>query len=79
MPLNGRDFTQMLAVLPGYAGYSGGGGGSVNGTRRDMVNWQIEGADNNDLWWNAPAVNQGGVSGTRGSHFRLTRSSSSRR
>jgi len=65
-PLNGRDFTQLLAVIPGYAGYSGGGGGSVNGTRPDMVNWQIEGADNNDLWWNAPAVNQGGVSGIAG-------------
>jgi len=66
MPLNGRDFTQLIAVLPGYAGYSGGGGGSINGTRPDMVNWQIEGADNNDLWWNAPAVNQGGVSGIAG-------------
>jgi len=65
-PLNGRDFTQLIAVIPGYAGYSGGGYGSVNGTRPDMVNWQIEGADNNDLWWNIPAVNQGGVSGIAG-------------
>jgi hypothetical protein len=30
------------------------------------VNWQIEGTDNNDLWWNIPAVNQGGVSGIAG-------------
>ena len=66
VPMNGRDFTQMIAVAPGYAGYSGGGYGSVNGTRPDMVNWQIEGADNNDLWWNIPAVNQGGVSGIAG-------------
>lgn len=65
-PLNGRDFTQLIAIMPGYAGYSGGGYGSVNGARPDMVNWQIEGADNNDLWWNIPAVNQGGVSGIAG-------------
>ena len=65
-PMNGRDFTQLIAVTPGYAGYSGGGYGSVNGSRPDMVNWQIEGADNNDVWWNIPAVNQGGVSGIAG-------------
>jgi len=65
-PMNGRDFTQLIAVTPGYAGYSGGGYGSVNGSRPDMVNWQIEGADNNDIWWNIPAVNQGGVSGIAG-------------
>jgi hypothetical protein len=66
VPMNGRDFTQMIAVIPGYAGYAGGGYGSVNGTRPDMVNWQIEGADNNDVWWNVPAANQGGVSGIAG-------------
>jgi hypothetical protein len=66
VPMNGRDFTQMIAVIPGYAGYSGGGYGSVNGTRPDMVNWQIEGADNNDAWWNIPAANQGGISGIAG-------------
>jgi Carboxypeptidase regulatory-like domain/TonB dependent receptor len=66
VPMNGRDFTQMIAVTPGYAGYSGGGYGSVNGTRPDMVNWQINGADNNDVWWNVPAANQGGVSGIAG-------------
>ena len=33
---------------------------------RNDVNWQIEGTDNNDLWWNIPAVNQGGVSSIAG-------------
>jgi len=65
-PMNGRDFTQLVSVTPGYAGYSGGGYGSVNGTRPDMINWQIEGADNNDVWWNIPAANQGGISGIAG-------------
>ncbi|WP_263354920.1 TonB-dependent receptor [Acidicapsa acidisoli] len=69
LPNSGRDFTQMLAQTPGFAGLSTGGGGgyaSVNGTRTNSVNWQIEGTDNNDLWWNIPAVNQGGVSAIAG-------------
>jgi hypothetical protein len=66
LPNSGRDFTQMLAQNAGFAGYSTGGGAlasSVNGTRTNSVNWQIEGTDNNDLWWNIPAVNQSGVNG----------------
>ena len=66
LPLNGRDFTQMIQLTPGYAGYSGGGYGSLNGTRANQMNWQIDGVDNNDLWHNIPAVNQGGVSGIAG-------------
>ncbi len=30
------------------------------------MNWQIDGTDNNDMWHNIPAVNQGGVSGIAG-------------
>ena len=65
-PLNGRDFTQLVALTPGFAGYSGGGFGSINGTRGNQINWQIDGSDNNDLWHNIPAMNQGGVSGIAG-------------
>jgi hypothetical protein len=65
-PMNGRDFTQLIAVAPGYGGYSVGGYGSLNGTRPNQMNWQIDGVDNNDLWHNIPAVNQGGVSGIAG-------------
>jgi hypothetical protein len=65
-PLNGRDFTQLIALQPGFGGYSAGGFGSVNGTRGNQVNWQIDGVDNNDLWHNVPAVNQGGVSSIAG-------------
>jgi len=60
-PLNGRDFVQMIAVSPGFAGYAAGAIGSVNGARANQVNWQIDGTDNNDQWWNIMAVNQGGI------------------
>lgn len=66
MPLNGRDFTQLIAIAPGYGGYSINGGGTINGARNNGVNWQIDGTDNNDFWYNIPAINQGGVSGIAG-------------
>jgi len=66
IPLNGRDFTQMIGLAPGFAGYALGGFGSVNGTRGNQVNWQIDGSDNNDWWHNIPAVNQGGVENIAG-------------
>jgi hypothetical protein len=66
VPLNGRDFTQLIAVQPGFGGYNVGGFGSLNGTRANQINWQIDGVDNNDFWHNIPAVNQGGVSGIAG-------------
>jgi hypothetical protein len=61
IPLNGRDFTQLLKLNPGV-----NAAGSVNGTRTNSINWQIDGADNNDEWHNSAAVNQGGVSGIAG-------------
>ncbi len=66
IPLNGRDFSQLIATNGGYGGYSVGGFGSLNGTRANQMNWQIDGVDNNDFWHNIPAVNQGGVSGIAG-------------
>ena len=66
IPMNGRDFSQLIAVSPGYGGYSVSGFGSLNGTRANQVNWQVDGTDNNDFWHNVPAINQGGVSGIAG-------------
>ena len=51
---------------PGFSNSGAGGYGSLNGTRANQINWQIDGIDNNDLWHNIPAVNQGGVSGIAG-------------
>ncbi len=64
MPLNGRDFTQMMGQSASFAGY--GNSGSVNGTRGDQVNYTIDGTDNNDLYLAIDAVNQGGISGIPG-------------
>jgi hypothetical protein len=62
MPMNGRDFTQMVKLAPGVTP----SGSSVNGMRTNGKNFQIDGADNNDAYSNAVAVNQGGVSGIAG-------------
>jgi hypothetical protein len=61
IPLNGRDFTQLLKITPGF-----NGAGSLNGARTNQNNWQIDGADNNDLFHNSEGANQGGVSGIAG-------------
>jgi hypothetical protein len=66
LPMNGRDFTQLIAIAPGYGGYSINGGGTLNGARNNGINWQLDGTDNNDFWYNIPAINQGGVSGVSG-------------
>lgn len=62
MPMNGRDFRQMLKLAPGVTPSST----SVNGMRTSGNNYQIDGADNNDAFQNASAVNQGGVAGIPG-------------
>ncbi len=61
VPLNGRDFTQLLKLNPGV-----NANGSINGSRFNGIDWKIDGADNNDEWHNVNAVNQGGVSGIAG-------------
>ena len=63
-PLNGRDFTQLLGTSSSFAGYNNSG--SVNGMRGDQLNYTIDGTDNNDLYLQIDAVNQGGISGIAG-------------
>jgi hypothetical protein len=62
LPMNGRDFRQMLKLSPGVNPANN----SVNGMRTSGNNYQIDGADNNDAFHNTTAVNQGGVSGIAG-------------
>jgi hypothetical protein len=64
MPMNGRDFRQMFKMVPGASPASSAP--SINGMRTNGINYQIDGADNNDGFQNASAVNQGGVAGIAG-------------
>ena len=64
LPINGRDFRQMIKLAPGVTPVSTAP--SVNGMRTNGNNYQVDGADNNDAWSNAVAVNQGGVAGIPG-------------
>jgi len=63
LPMNGRNFLQMVKLVPGAVG---GGTPSINGMRTTGANYQIDGADNNDAFQNVSAVNQGGVAGIAG-------------
>ncbi len=72
IPLNGRDFTKLLTMVPGAAGDSNNVADSpgsfgllaVNGSRGRSNNYLLDGTDMNDGYRNLPAINQGGVFGT---------------
>ncbi len=64
LPLNGRDFRQILKLTPGVSNTTGPT--TVNGSRTRGNNYEIDGADNNDGFQNYASVNQGGVAGIPG-------------
>jgi Carboxypeptidase regulatory-like domain/TonB dependent receptor-like, beta-barrel len=74
LPINGRDYTKLLIMVPGAVGEPNGGGDSpgsfglfsVNGNRGRANNFLLDGTDMNDGYRNLPAINQGGVFGTPG-------------
>jgi hypothetical protein len=61
MPINGRDFTQMVKFTPGD-----NLSGSVNGQRTTSINYQIDGTDNVDAYLGIVASNQGGIASVPG-------------
>ena len=71
IPVNGRDFTHVMALVAGAtadpAGVSESPGSfgylSVNGNRGRSNNYLLDGTDMNDGYRNDPAVNEGGVFG----------------
>ncbi len=62
MPMNGRNFTQMVKYAPGVAALSN----SVNGSRTASINFQVDGTDNVDPWLGIVASNQGGIASVAG-------------
>src|SRR5437868_884448 len=72
LPINGRDFTKFLGLVPGatvdpsVATDSPGSFGlfSANGNRGRSNNYLLDGTDMNDGYRNLPAINEAGVFGT---------------
>ena len=72
LPVNGRDFTKLLVLVPGAAGDPSGAADSpgsfglfsINGNRGRSNNYLLDGTDMNDGYRNLPAINEGGVFGT---------------
>ena len=75
LPLNGRDFGKLVALVPGAtvepsgvaAIQSGFGQFSINGNRDRSNNYTLDGTDNNDPYFNNSALNQTGIGGAPGS------------
>jgi carboxypeptidase family protein/TonB-dependent receptor-like protein len=71
LPLNGRDFGKLVALVPGAtvepsgvaAIQSGFGQFSINGNRDRSNNYTLDGTDNNDPFFNNSAFNQVGIGG----------------
>src|SRR6185312_2849186 len=73
LPLQGRDFQNLLALHPGVQRTAGGGYHSVtsNGLRTDDNNFIIDGANDNDVYWGETVVNDAGIQGTPASTLPL--------
>src|SRR5579872_7041982 len=71
LPLNGRDFGKLVALVPGTtvepsgvaAIQSGFGQFAINGNRDRSNNYTVDGTDNNDPFFNNSAFNQTGIGG----------------
>ena len=71
LPLNGRDFGKLVALVPGAtvepsgvaAIQSGFEQFAINGNRDRSNNYTLDGTDNNDPFFNNSAFNQTGIGG----------------
>jgi hypothetical protein len=72
LPINGRDFSKAILLVPGAVADPGAvsdspgsfGTVSVNGNRGRSNNYLLDGTDMNDGYRNDPAINEAGVFGT---------------
>lgn len=71
LPLNGRDFGKLVALVPGATVEPSGVAGTqfgfgqfnINGNRDRSNNYSLDGTDNNDPYFNNSALNQVGITG----------------
>ncbi len=71
LPLNGRDFGKLVALVPGVTVEPSGVAGTqfgfgqfnINGNRDRSNNYTLDGTDNNDPFLNNSALNQVGITG----------------
>ena len=73
LPLQGRDFQNLLELRPGIQRVPGGGFHSTtsNGNRTDDNNYTVDGTDDNDSYYGETVLNNAGVEGTPASHLPL--------
>ncbi len=73
LPLEGRDFQNLLPLHPGVQRDPGGGFHTLtsNGLRTDDNNFIIDGANDNDVYYGETVVNDAGISGTPASTLPL--------
>jgi hypothetical protein len=73
LPMQGRDFQNLLPLHPGVQRTPGGGFQSItsNGNRPDENNYFIDGAKDNDVYYGESVMNEAGIQGTPASFLPL--------
>jgi Carboxypeptidase regulatory-like domain/TonB-dependent Receptor Plug Domain len=73
LPVEGRDFQNLLELHPGVQRTPGGGFQSItsNGNRAEDNNFFIDGADDNDAYYGEGVANEAGIQGTPASFLPL--------
>lgn len=71
LPLQGRDFQNLVVLQPGVQRVPGGGFLSItaNGNRPEDNNFVVDGIDDNDAYYGTTVLNEEGVEGTPATHL----------